>query len=108
MKRTEAMLKVRSIAVLPFKPLVVDNRDEPLEMGMCDALITRLSGLHQLIVRPTSAVVHYNKPGQDSLAAARELGVDALLDGFVQKSGDKVRVTAQLLRTPDGKHLWSA
>jgi DNA-binding winged helix-turn-helix (wHTH) protein/TolB-like protein/Tfp pilus assembly protein PilF len=108
LSRAERGLKVRSIAVLPFKPLVADNRDEPLEMGMCDALITRLSGLHQLIVRPTSAVVHYNKPGQDSLTAGRELGVDALLDGFVQKSGDKVRVTAQLLRISDGKHLWSA
>jgi DNA-binding winged helix-turn-helix (wHTH) protein/TolB-like protein/Tfp pilus assembly protein PilF len=100
-------LKVRSIAVLPFKPLVADNRDEPLEMGMCDALITRLSGLKQLIVRPTSSVVRYNKPGQDSVAAGRELGVDVLLDGFVQKSGDRIRVTAQLLSISDGKHLWS-
>lgn len=107
-KRAEPGLKVRSIAVLPFKPLVADNRDEPLEMGMCDALITRLSGLNQLIVRPTSSVVHYNKLGQDSLTAGRELGVDALLDGFVQRSGDKIRVTAQLLRISDGKHLWSA
>lgn len=107
-KRPEPSLKVRSIAVLPFKPLVADNRDEPLEMGMCDALITRLSGLNQLIVRPTSSVVHYNKLGQDSLTAGRELGVDALLDGFVQRSGDKIRVTAQLLRISDGKHLWSA
>jgi DNA-binding winged helix-turn-helix (wHTH) protein/TolB-like protein/tetratricopeptide (TPR) repeat protein len=106
-KRAEPGLRVRSIAVLPFKPLVADNRDEPLEMGMCDALITRLSGLNQLIVRPTSSVVQYNKLGQDSVAAGRELGVDALLDGFVQKSGDKIRITAQLLSIADGKHLWS-
>jgi DNA-binding winged helix-turn-helix (wHTH) protein/TolB-like protein/tetratricopeptide (TPR) repeat protein len=106
-KRAEPGLKVRSIAVLPFKPLVADNRDEPLEMGMCDALITRLSGLNQLIIRPTSLVVQYNKPGQDSLTAGRELGVDALLDGFVQKSGNKIRVTAQLVSISDGKHLWS-
>ncbi|HXI92521.1 MAG TPA: winged helix-turn-helix domain-containing protein [Blastocatellia bacterium] len=107
MKRTAPAVKVRSIAVLPFKPLVADNRDEPLEMGMCDALITRLSGLNQLVVRPTSSVVQYNKLGQDSVAAGRELGVDALLDGFVQKSGDKIRITAQLLSIADGKHLWS-
>ena len=107
MKRAGHEVKVRSIAVLPFKPLVADNRDEPLEMGMCDALITRLSGLNQLVIRPTSSVVQYNKPGQDSLSAGRELGVDALLDGFVQKSGDRIRVTAQLLRISDGKHLWS-
>src|SRR5258705_8737019 len=95
------------MAVLRFKPLVADNGDEPLEMGMCDALITRLSGLNQLIVRPTSSVVQYNKLGLDSLTAGRELGVDALLDGFVQKSGDRIRVTAQLLSIADGKHLWS-
>ncbi len=106
-KRGAPELKVRSIAVLPFKPLVADSRDEPLEMGMCDALITRLSGLNQLVVRSTSSVAMYNKPGQDPLAAGRELGVDALLDGYVQRSGDKIRVTAQLLSIADGKHLWS-
>jgi DNA-binding winged helix-turn-helix (wHTH) protein/TolB-like protein/tetratricopeptide (TPR) repeat protein len=106
-KRAEQGLKVRSIAVLPFKPLVADSRDEPLEMGMCDALITRLSGLNQLVVRPTSSVVMYNKPGQDPLAAGRELGVDALLEGYVQRSGEKIRVTAQLLSVTDGRHLWS-
>jgi DNA-binding winged helix-turn-helix (wHTH) protein/TolB-like protein/Flp pilus assembly protein TadD len=106
-KQATPELKVRSIAVLPFKPLVADSRDEPLEMGMCDALITRLSGLNQLVVRPTSSVVMYNKPGQDPLAVGRELGVDALLDGYVQRSGDKIRVTVQLLNIKDGKHLWS-
>jgi tetratricopeptide (TPR) repeat protein len=49
----------------------------------------------------------YNKPGQDPLAAGRELGVDALLEGYVQRSGDKIRVTAQLLSVTDGRHLWS-
>lgn len=106
-KRATPDLKVRSIAVLPFKPLSTDRRAEPLEMGMCDALITRLGGLNQLLVRPTSSVVRYNKPGQDPLAAGRELGVDALLDGYLQRSGDKIRVTAQLLSITDGKHLWS-
>jgi DNA-binding winged helix-turn-helix (wHTH) protein/TolB-like protein/tetratricopeptide (TPR) repeat protein len=106
-KRAEPEPKVRSIAVLPFKPLVADSRDEPLEMGMCDALITRLSGLKQLAVRSTSSVVMYNRPGQDPLTAGRELGVDALLDGYVQRSGDKIRVTVQLLNIKDGKHLWS-
>ncbi|HEU4391482.1 MAG TPA: tetratricopeptide repeat protein [Blastocatellia bacterium] len=106
-ERAQHGLKVRSIAVLPFKPLVAESRDEPLEMGMCDALITRLGGLNQLVVRPTSSVVMYNKSGQDPLATGRELGVDALLDGYVQRSGDKIRVTAQLLSVADGKHLWS-
>src|SRR6185295_9306568 len=63
--------------------------------------------LNQLVVRPTSSVVMYNKLEQDPVAAGRELGVDALLDGYVQKSGDRIRVTAQLVRIADGKHLWS-
>jgi DNA-binding winged helix-turn-helix (wHTH) protein/TolB-like protein/Tfp pilus assembly protein PilF len=106
-KRPVPSFKVRSIAVLPFKPLVADNRDESLEMGMCDALITRLGGINQLVVRPTSSVILYNKPGQDPLAAGRALGVDALLDGYVQRSGDRIRVTVQLLSVSDGRHLWS-
>ncbi len=106
-KSADDRLKIRSIAVLPFKPLVEGSRDESLEMGMCDALITRLSAINQLVVRPTSSVVRYNKLGLDSLSAGRELGVDALLDGYVQRSGDRIRVTAQLLSTADGKHLWS-
>jgi tetratricopeptide (TPR) repeat protein len=106
-KRSAPSVKVRSIAVLPFKPLSTDSRDESLELGMCDALTTRLGGLNQLLVRPTSSVIRYNKPGQDPLAAGRELGVDALLDGYLQRSGDRIRVTAQLLSIADGKHLWS-
>ena len=98
---------VKTIAVLPFKSLVAESRDESIEMGMCDALIRRLSGISQLVVRPTSSVVVYNKPGQDPLAIGRELGVNALLDGYVQRSDDRIRVTAQLLRVADGKHLWS-
>ncbi|HEY8165544.1 MAG TPA: winged helix-turn-helix domain-containing protein [Gemmatimonadaceae bacterium] len=98
---------LRTIAVLPFKPLAANVRDEPLEMGICHALIMRLATVEQLVVRPTSSVVSYNKIGQDPLAAGRELGVDALLDGHIQRSQDKVRVTAQLLRTTDGKSLWS-
>jgi DNA-binding winged helix-turn-helix (wHTH) protein/TolB-like protein/tetratricopeptide (TPR) repeat protein len=97
----------KTIAVLPFKPIVAADRDEALEMGMCHALIVRLSGLDQLTVRPTSAVAPYNTLGQDPLAAGRALGVDALLDGYIQRSGDRIRVTAQLLRTSDGKPLWS-
>src|SRR5947199_51654 len=76
----------RTIAVLPFKPLAVNLRDEPLEMGICNALITRLANLQQLVVRPTSSVITYNRMGQDPLAAGRQLRVDALLEGYIQRS----------------------
>ena len=97
----------RTIAVLPFKPLAANSRDEPLEMGICNALIVRLARLEQLVVRPTSSVVSYNRMGQDPLAAGRKLGVDALLEGYIQRSKDRIRVTARLLRTADGKSLWT-
>jgi DNA-binding winged helix-turn-helix (wHTH) protein/TolB-like protein/Tfp pilus assembly protein PilF len=102
-----AGLAVRSIAVLPFKPLVIGGGDEYLELGMADALITRLSNLRQIIVRPTSAVLKYTGPGQDLVSIGRELAVDALLDGKIQRSGDRIRVTVQLVRARDGAPLWA-
>ena len=105
--RAEAQAPLaRSIAVLPFKPLVAENRDPALELGMTDALITKLSNIREVTVRPTSAVLKYSDPAQDPLAAGREQGVDALLDGKVQRAGDRVRVTVQLVRVSDGVPLW--
>jgi TolB-like protein len=93
--------------VLPFKPLAANASDEYLELGMADALITRLSNLKQVIVRPTSSVLKYASAGGDAIAAGRELGVDAVLDGSVQRSGDTIRVTVRLVRVSDGAPLWA-
>jgi DNA-binding winged helix-turn-helix (wHTH) protein/TolB-like protein/Flp pilus assembly protein TadD len=98
---------IRSIAVLPFKPLESGSRDEALELGMADTLIARLSNISQLNVRPTSAVRKYAQLEQDAVAAGRELKVDAVLDGSIQRTGDRVRVTARLLRIEDGTPLWA-
>lgn len=98
---------IRSIAVLPFKPLDVDNSDQSLELGMADTLITKLSTIKQIIVRPTSSVIKYAGAGQDPLGAGRELRVDSVLDGHTQRSGDKIRLTVQLVSVPDGAPLWS-
>jgi serine/threonine protein kinase/TolB-like protein/Tfp pilus assembly protein PilF len=100
--------QIKSIAVLPFKPLIAANRDEVLEMGMADTLITRLGSLHETVVRPLSAVRRYTDPQQDPLAAGRALDVDSVLDGSVARVGDRVRVTARLLRVADGKQLWDS
>lgn len=106
-KAPPAGLGIRSIAVLPFKPLLAESRDEALELGMADALITKLSNLKQIIVRPTSAMLKYTDPSQDPLAAGREQGVDSLIEGRLQRSGDKIRVTVQLIRVSDGAPLWA-
>jgi TolB-like protein/Tfp pilus assembly protein PilF len=109
-RRAEPGLKIKSIAVLPFRPVDTNNPDEALQMGLADALITRLANLREIIVRPATSIAKYNKPEQgfwELLAIGRELKVDALVAGHVQRSGNKIRVTAQLVSVADGSHLWS-
>ena len=98
---------IQSIAVLPFKPLSADGGEDYLGLGIADTLITKLSGVSQLVVRPTSAVSKYTQTGQDPLAAGRELGVESVLEGSTHRSGDRLRVTARLIRVSDGKLLWA-
>ncbi|HEU4389869.1 MAG TPA: tetratricopeptide repeat protein, partial [Blastocatellia bacterium] len=98
---------VKSIAVLPFKPLVEDGREEELEIGIAESLIARLSNLRELTVRPTSAVRKYTDLQQDAIAAGRELQVESVLDASIQKSGDRLRVVARLVSIKDGKTLWA-
>ena len=96
-----------SMAVLPFKPIVANDRDEYLEMGMVDVLITKLSNIRQLNVRSISTVRKYADLQQDPVAAGRELQVEAVLDGNIQRVGDRVRVTVRLLNVQDGTSLWA-
>lgn len=98
---------VRSIAVLPFEPLGQDTGDELLGLGMADAVIGRMSNLKQLAVLPTSAVAKYKGPANDPFAAGRTLGVDAILTGTIQRSGDRVRATVQLVHVASGRTVWS-
>jgi serine/threonine-protein kinase len=99
-------LPVRSLAVLPFKPVSPEIRDEPLEMGMADTLIMKLGG-EELVVRPLSTVRRYGALDQDPLQAGRDLGVDAVLDGRIQIAGERVRITVTLFRVADGRQLWA-
>jgi len=99
--------KIGSIAVLPFRPINSAARDEYLELGLADDLINRLSSLKQVVVRPTGTVRKYTNENQDPLIAGKELRVDSVLEGNIQKLGDRVRVTATLWSVPQGKSLWS-
>lgn len=104
---TTADQPVKTIAVLPFKPLSAESRDESLEMGMAETLITRLSNINQIVVRPMSAVRKYTDLQQDPIKAGQELQTDAILDGSVQKVGDRVRVTVRLTSVRNGASLWA-
>ncbi|HKZ02431.1 MAG TPA: serine/threonine-protein kinase [Pyrinomonadaceae bacterium] len=98
----------RSLAVLPFQVLRVEEKsDEFLGMGMADAIITKLSNLHRIMVRPTSAVIKYFDGTHNILAAGHELGVAYVLDGRIQRAGDRIRLTVQLVRMRDGVPLWA-
>ena len=102
-----ARIPEKSIAVLPFEPLGQDTNDGLLGLGMADAVIGKMSNLKKLVVLPTSAVSKYQGPSNDPLAAGRTLGVDAILSGTVQRSGDRVRATVQLVRVATGRTIWS-
>jgi DNA-binding winged helix-turn-helix (wHTH) protein/TolB-like protein/tetratricopeptide (TPR) repeat protein len=106
-KSLEAHGPIKSIAVLPFKPLGSDSHDEELGFGMADTLITRLSSLRQVVVRPTSSVRKFTAPEQDAVAAGRELKVDAVLEATIQRADDRVRVTLRLVSVKDGSLLWT-
>jgi len=105
--RLETPAAVKTIAVLPFKPLRSDGSDEYLGLGMADTLITKLGGLRSLVVRPTSAVRKYAGLDQDPLQAGREQKVEAVLDASLQHAGEHLRVTVRLLRVADEKTLWT-
>jgi len=97
--------QITSLAVLPPKSL--DASENYLGAGIADAVIRRISQTGQLRVRPTSAVLHYLNEDTDALAAARQLSTDSVLEGTLQRVGDRLRVSVNLLRTSDGASLWA-
>ena len=98
---------IHSLAILPFKSISEQNRDEFLELGMADALITKLSNITQVSVVPTGLVRKYASLTQDPIAAGNELKVDSVLEGSVQKLQQRIRVTVRLVRVSDRSFLWA-
>ena len=98
--------EAEKLAVLPFKTIGSEDDGPYLALGMADALITKLSNVSRLVVRPTSSVRKYST-NQDPISAGRELGVEAVLDGTVQRLGNHIRLSVQLLRVSDGRSLWA-
>lgn len=99
-------LNIKSIAVLPFK-LLGGVEEEYLGVGLADALIIKLSGLSNIIVRPTSAVRRYIGSDERPDEIARQLNVEAILEGNIYSAGNRVRVTAQLINVKEVTPLWA-
>lgn len=99
--------RVHRLAVMPFQVVGGPAHDGALGVGLADALITRLSNLDGLIVRPLSAVRRYEHDVTDPLQAAKQLDADVVLDGTIQFSEGSVRAGIRLIRATDGKALWA-
>ncbi len=100
--------RIQSLAVLPLVNLSGDPTQEYFSDGMTDALITDLSQIGSLKVISRTSIMHYKKTDKSLPEIARELNVDGIVEGTVQRSGDRVRITAQLLHGPSDKHIWAA
>ena len=103
----EGQPQVRSIAVLPLKPLSNDEADRTLSLGLTDTLVTRLGSLHSIAVRPLSPGSRYSEGERDSIEIGRKLQVDAVLEATLQRTDNRIRVNARLLRIRDGVLIWS-
>jgi TolB-like protein/DNA-binding winged helix-turn-helix (wHTH) protein/tetratricopeptide (TPR) repeat protein len=98
---------IRSIAVLPLENLSRDPAQEYFADGMTDELITSLAHLPTLKVISRSSVVRYKGTNKPLREIARELNVDGVIEGTVLRSGNRVRITAQLIRASTDQHLWA-
>jgi TolB-like protein/DNA-binding winged helix-turn-helix (wHTH) protein/Flp pilus assembly protein TadD len=105
--RTSADLSLRSIAVLPLDNLSGDPSQDYFVNGMTDELITDLAKLNSLRVISRTSVMRYKDTKKALPEIARELNVDAIVEGSVVRSGKRVRITAQLLHGPTDRHLWA-
>ncbi|MDQ6701519.1 MAG: tetratricopeptide repeat protein [Acidobacteriota bacterium] len=106
--RAEAPAKLQSIAVLPLENLSGDPAQEFFSDGMTDELIGELAHISALHVISRTSVMRYKGGARKGLPdIARELKVDIIVEGAVTKTADKVRITAQLIRARDDRHLWS-
>ena len=98
---------VESLAVLPLANLSGDATQDYFADGMTEALITDMSKISALRVISRTSVMHYKGTQRTLPEIARELNVDAVVEGSVLRSGDRVRITAQLIEGSTDRHLWS-
>ena len=104
---TSSSPTIHSIAVLPLQNLSGDAAQEYFSDGMTDALITDLAQIGSLKVISRTSSMQYKQTKKSLPEIARELNVDGIIEGTVQRSGDRVRITAQLIYGPSDKHVWA-
>ena len=96
-----------SIAVLPFLNMSGDPEQQYFSDGITGDIITELSRWHQLSVVSRSSSFHFRDKAPDAMEVGRQLGVRYIVEGSIRQIGDRIRVTAQLIDTASGRHLWA-
>ena len=96
-----------SVAVIPFRVRTGSEDDQYLSVALADAMMNRILSTGKLLVRPMAAVLRYKEREPEWMQVARELNVDVVVQGAVQKVGPKVRVTVEIFRAADGSTLYS-
>jgi TolB-like protein/DNA-binding winged helix-turn-helix (wHTH) protein/Tfp pilus assembly protein PilF len=102
-----ASMPIRSIAVLPLENLTGDPGQQYFADGMTDALITDLAQIGSLRVISRTSTMHYRDSRKSLPEIAKELGVDAVVEGSVARSGNRIRIDAQLIQASMDRHLWA-
>jgi len=105
--RNQASPKIRSLAVLPLESLSGDASQDYFADGMTDELITDLGQISALRVISRTSMMTYKHVHKLLPEIARELDVEAVVEGTVLRSGERVRITAQLIRVPVERHVWA-
>ena len=100
--------RIQSIAVLPFENLSGDPSQEYFADGMTEELITELGAFGSFRVISRTSVMRLKRASRPLPEIARELGVDAIVEGTIARSGNHVRITANLLHAPTDRHLWAS
>jgi TolB-like protein/DNA-binding winged helix-turn-helix (wHTH) protein/Tfp pilus assembly protein PilF len=104
---TGRLPSIRSLAVLPLENLSGDAAQDYFADGMTDELITHLAQIRDLRVISRSSMMTYKQSRKPLAEIARELDVQAVVEGGVLRSGERVRITAQLIRVPADEHIWA-
>ena len=102
-----AQPRIESLAVLPLENLSLDPEQEYFADGMTEALITELAQIESLKVISRTSVMQYRGAKEPLPQIAKELKVDAVVEGSVQRSADKVGINVQLIYAPTDRHLWA-
>jgi TolB-like protein/DNA-binding winged helix-turn-helix (wHTH) protein/thioredoxin-like negative regulator of GroEL len=99
--------EIKTIAILPFEDLSADKGEKYLGVSLADTLVNKFGSLSEITVRPTRSVLKYAEGREDVGKVGRELQVDAVLDGRIQRVGERMRISVQLIRISDNATIWT-